>query len=924
MGRYKGTKSRIFKPDNSTVNGGKAEKKFISVLKNIFSSSRGKNPDMGVPRRPSVEKNSKESLFRKMSAALKVKAGPGESFSGTDKSGARSMPLRPGRRMPSVTAASWLSGIFSRITDLSFYRSREARIAIAGILSGCIIAFTVILVNDFHKVKALADFQPNVTTKIYDKNDVLISELFKQKREVVPREKIPDNLINAFVAIEDNEFYSHYGINIKGIVRAFFINVFSGRIRQGGSTITQQLSKILLTSRKRNIFRKVKEAFIAVMMEFKYSKDEIIGMYLNQIFLGHGTYGVESASRLYFRKHVWELNAAECALLATLPSAPNLLSPIRHPKRSMQRHRIVLAKMVEMGFLTVEQAEEQYLTFWPHYLHFISEIAPTVNTWSSRVNRAPWFTEYIRRKLIKKYGEETVYEEGLLVYTTLDLKKQQAGQKILGSALEKQTGVSSRLAFRNTDIISENYADLVGMFTELFELPGFRKRGSRRNEKINNYFQDRVVEELEGLNYIAGIEGVSRFVDEYRHTYLEDRDYQGVEGCIISINHNNGYIEAMIGGSEFSSINQLNRVIQARRQPGSSIKPLLYTAAIESKKFTPATAVLDSPIVYLDNEGGDWLPENYEGEYYGLVRLRKALALSINIISIRVADTLGIGTVMDYYARLLKFDSDVARRRIPRNFSIALGSLEVSPFELTRAYAIIAGGGKDVIPFSIRYIRNRDGDIIENRQEEVKKILLEKKKEGKLQVINPDTAQVMISLMKGVIAGGTGSAASPGRPAGGKTGTTNNWRDAWFMGFVPQLTTGMWIGYDGLGLSLGIGQSGGSVVAPVWGEYMRAALADSPVLDFPVYAPLAEKEVCSRTGLLPSPDCRDLIREVFIPGTEPEKECDSCIDLVRNTEMAKKGPRENISRRQKRSILRNIKKGNSDSIVEDIGKDLLQ
>jgi len=829
-------------------------------------------------------------------------------------------PVSSGR-ITSTMGAGW--DFVTYLFDSLLGNFRRHRIIIAGIGAGMIIAFFIILIADFQNVKALAHFKPNVTTKIYDKNDILIAELFKQKREVISFEKVPQNLVNAFIAVEDNEYYDHFGVNVKGIVRAFFINILAGGIKQGGSTITQQTAKILLTSRKRNIYRKIKEAFIALMMEVSYDKNEILSLYLNQIYLGHGAYGVESASGLFFNKHVWELNLAECALLATLPSSPARLSPIRHPKRSMQRHRTALAKMVELGFLTVPQAEKAYLDFWPDFLHKLSEVSPSHNVFSNRVDKAPWFTEYIRRKLVKKYGSEVVFNKGLTVYTTLDVKKQMAGQEVLKKALEKQTNISGALHFSNDDYFNNNFADTMGIISDLFDVNRFRKRGSRQNEKLNSHVRNKIVEELEGINYLAGISNVSDFIEEYKSTYLQDKELQKVEGCIISINQKNGYIEALIGGSEFSSINQLNRPMQSRRQPGSSIKPLLYSAAIESKEFTAATAVLDSPIVYLDNEGGDWLPENYEGEYYGLVRLRRALALSINVISIRLAEKIGIQRVIDYYGKLLRLSPKKAKKRIPRNFSIALGSLEVSPYELTRAYAIIANGGKDVIPFSIRYIKDQEGKVLENREADVKKLLKEKAKKGVLQIIKPSTAQVMISLLKGVIAGGTGGAASPGRPAGGKTGTTNNWKDAWFVGFVPQLTTGMWIGYDKLGLSLGIGQAGGGVTAPVWGTYMKKALQHEPVLNFPVYAGLSEKEICSRTGLVPSSSCQKVIKEVFVPGTEPDKECEICSGIVHDLSLPKKGPKDNISRRQKASVLRNIRRNKDDSVIDDIGDDLL-
>jgi penicillin-binding protein 1A len=824
---------------------------------------------------------------------------------------------------PADFSFSGIKDSVSEIISFLFSKIREFKIACIGIMAGLAIAFIVILIIDFRSVRALANFQPNATTKIFDKNEVLISEIFSQMRDVVPLKKIPGDLVNAFIAIEDNEFYEHWGVNPKGIVRAFFINLFSGRIRQGGSTITQQLSKILLTSGERSLYRKTKEAFIALMMEATYSKDEIISFYLNQIFLGHGTYGVEAAARYYFDKHVWDLNLAESSLLASLSSAPNQYSPIRHTKRSMQRHKVVLAKMVEMGFVTVKNAEKAYYDFWHYYKDYVNELSPTMTTMSSRTNKAPWFTEYVRRELVKKYGNEMVYEKGLLVYTTLDLKKQMAGQDILKKRLEKQTVTSGKLAFKNDDYIIENYGEIIQLLSSLFDIPSFRKKGSRQKEKINNYIREEIVEELDGLNFLAGIGSVNDFLEKYKATFYEDRNFQKVEGCLVSIDHRTGYIEAMVGGSEFTTVNQLNRVIQAKRQPGSAIKPLIYAAAIESGEFTPASTVLDSPVVFLDSEGGDWLPENYEGDYSGIVRLRKALALSINVVSIRIAERLGIEYVIRYLGKILKFDSVEVKKRIARNFSIALGSTELSPLELTTAYAIIANGGRDVIPFAIRSVRDRQGNILENREEEVQKILADEESDGEIQILKPETAQIMISMLQSVINSGTGGGASPGRPAAGKTGTTNNWKDAWFVGFTPQLTTGIWVGYDRMGLSLGIGQAGGGIAAPMWGEYMREAMKDEPVMDFQRFAGLTSHEVCTRSGLLPSPKCRETMEESFVPGTIPTKTCELCTGTEVGT-IAKKAPRENITKEQKQTMMKNMVKKKEDSIIDHIDSDLLE
>lgn len=794
-------------------------------------------------------------------------------------------------------------------------RFGNIRPIIIGLVAGAIIAFFVILVIDFYKVRALAHYTPYQTTKIYDKNNVLVAEFFKEKREIVPLKKIPPHLVKAFIATEDNEFYEHWGINPKGIVRAFFVNLVSGRVKQGGSTITQQLAKILLTSGERSIFRKVKEAFISLMIEIFYTKDEIMEMYLNQIFLGHGAYGVESAAKFYFGKHVWDLNLAECSLLATLPSAPNVLSPIKNPRISMERHRVALAKMVDMGFITVPQAEKAYLDFWPDYLAYINDLPPTATTWSSRVNKAPWFTEHIRRILVAKFGEKAVYEDGLTVYTTLDVDKQQCAQRLLKDAVEKQTVVSRGLTFDNDEYVSNHFADEVNLLNMMFGLPAVKSSGSAEKRKFNKYMKDGLLWELQALNLITGLDSVEDALQQYFEGSWDQKEFMNVEGCLISINPTNGYIEAMVGGSDFTSTNQLNRVMQSRRQAGSAIKPLLYTAAIDSKKFTAATTIMDSPILYLDLEGGDWIPENYEGEYYGLVTLRRALALSINVVSVRIADGLGIDTVLNYFAKLLKISRNELKERVPRNFSIALGSFEVSPFELSRAYAIIANNGKNVIPYSIRYVQDKSGKIIYNPEEEIMAQLSEQEKDGSIQIVPPEAARIVISLMQSVISSGTGRGAAIGRPVAGKTGTTSNYRDAWFVGFTPQLVTGIWMGYDGKGLSLGPGQSGGAVVAPVWGQYMSCALQKEPVLDFAVYGNITTVKVCAESGLLPSHYCAKVIDELFIPGTEPQEECTKCASG--SSLPTTKIPHINVSEKQKEQILKKMKK-KDDNILDSI------
>ena len=931
MAKYTINKSRLMRPDDDKDENKKKKNTQKNISDKTVKKSETKKKTAKNTSKISKKKTTKTTKKQTKGKAAKVvnetkvKKSKQNTIDNTDAiSLIRGKRTQRKKRLPSIdfsASGNILIDLFESILNLSgaiLNKVKNSRALFIGILSGALIAFIIILLIDFSNVQKMTSYKPNVVTKLYDKNGILFAEFFNQKRDLVPFEKIPKHLQHAFIAIEDAEFYNHFGVNPKGIVRALFVNLISGRIKQGGSTITQQLAKNVFTDRKRSIYRKIKEAFIALMLEMKFTKNEIMNLYLNQIYLGHGAYGVESAAQFYFKKHVWELNVAESALLATLPSSPKHLSPIRnHPRVSWRRHRVVLSRMVELGFISKERAEKAYLEFWPAYLQFISKLPPTYNTASSRLNKAPWFTEYIRRKLIKKYGKKKVFEKGLQVYTTLDVNKQIAAQAELRKSLAKQTNISSRLAFKNDDYIYDNFSDMVNLFSLVFDIAPFKKTGSRQVEKFNNYIQKKIIEEFEGLNYFFGFETIDKFLDSYKRRYLHDKDFQKVEGCLISIDHKTGHIEALVGGSEFSSINQLNRTMQSKRQPGSAIKPLLYAAAMETGKFNPASGVLDSPIIYLDNDGSDWIPENYEGSYFGLVRLRKALALSINVVSIKMAHVIGIETVMKYYSKLLKFNKKERKRRIPRNFSIALGSLEVSPFELTRAYAIIANGGKDVIPYSIRYIKDAEGNIIENKEKDIKQILLKKQKKGLLQIIKPSTAQIMISMLRSVVAMGTAGAARTKLPTAGKTGTTNNYKDAWFIGFTPYLTTGIWIGYDGLGLSLGRHQSGGGIAAPIWGRYMNQAMKFEKPKGFPVYAGLVSKEVCKKTGLLPSSDCKNTIKEVFIPGHLPGKECDLCSKSEDNSKLQQKGPKDNISKKQKRTILNNLNKDNK-KVIDDI------
>lgn len=705
-------------------------------------------------------------------------------------------------------------------------------ILLAALFGGLFMGFIISEVKNKTALKKLIAYQPKVPTRLYDIHGELISELFREKRELVKFDEIPHHVINAFLAVEDNNFYNHFGIDFIAILRAAVKNLAAMRVVEGGSTLTQQLAKGLFTEGEKTLLRKATEAVYALQIEKEYSKQEILEMYLNQIYFGHGAYGIKSAARFYFDKEVQDLNVVESAILAALPKSPHTFSPIRSTHNCYERNRVVMRLMVENGYISKKEADREATEFWPAFIEKIRHRAPSENAFGQKIDKAPYFTDYVRQILINRFGEERVYNEGFKVYTTLDLQKQRFAQKHLWGSMERFDKTAKIMNIYSRSSVDLSLFNKYQLFRQLFALPSLDVRKTTKGI-FRHAIQGDLIDGMD-LAFLLSSGGMSsKSIDGYRKDTAGFHSNLHVQGAVISIVPRTGYINVMVGGTPFSSTNQFNRAIKARRQPGSAFKPFVYTAAIDSRMYASGSVELDAPLTHVTADGGTWTPENYEQHNLGPVSLRAALARSINVISVRIYDKIGPDRIIDIGSKLLKIPQD----RFDPNPSLALGSSEVTPYEMATAFSVFANEGKEVIPFSIRYITDRDDNEIANIEREVRTILAIKEKRGQIQILPKSLNWIMVNMLRNVVDHGTAGlirrTAGFRRPVAGKTGTTTNWSDAWFAGFTPNLTTVFWLGYDDRSMSLGPGGSGGNIVAPLYGRFMVDAVRDDPVEQFP-------------------------------------------------------------------------------------------
>ena len=749
-------------------------------------------------------------------------------------------------------------------------------IVLVGFIGALVTYYT--FTDDLPDVRELKNFEPSTVTLMYSDEDKLIAELYLEKRILLPLDKIPVQLKQAAIAVEDAKFYRHMGIDLKAIFRAFLTNMKAGHIVEGGSTITQQLSKTLFLSRERSIKRKIKEAILSVRLELVFTKAEILEMYLNQIYYGHGSYGVEAAARTYFGKSVHQLSLDEIALIAGLPKSPNNYSPYRNPKRARSRRNHVIRRMAQEGFINREEAQQAMKKKFK-----LGEV-------TNMLNRAPYFVEYIRQQLMTMYGRNKVYKSGLKVYTTLNLTKQIVAQNVTKRNLhitDKRYGYRGPLGAMDISLPEAVLQKKLQEINDMKEgvLPPAGKviyglvKSVERELATVLIGQGEGVIELESMKWAREpnimVDGRWARINRIDRTLfpgdkimvkvlgvhesgifwtLSLEQEPEVEAALISIEPGTGHIKAMIGGYDFSK-SQFNRSVQAIRQPGSVFKPIVYAAAI-SKGFSPASIIIDSPIIFKekDHSFDKWKPVNFEKKFYGPTPLRKALAHSRNIVTVKLLQKIGTRSVIKM-ARNLGINS-----RLENNLSIGLGSSGVTLHELVSAYSAFANHGIRVESQGIRYIENRDGEI------------LFKENQIKTQPISSGMARIITSLLESVVQRGTAKKVrSLGRPTAGKTGTTNNYIDAWFLGYTPKLLTGVWVGKDNVD-PLGKNETGSRTAIPIWLDYMKSALSETPIFNFPVTTETVFAKINPDTGRLTGSEDPKGYFEIFLKDNLPNKQ----------------------------------------------------
>jgi penicillin-binding protein 1A len=715
---------------------------------------------------------------------------------------------------------------------------------IGGLSAVAFVRFT----DDLPTVDQLVAYQPPAATRVLASDGTLLGELYTERRYPVPLGRIPNHVRLAFLAAEDAGFYRHYGVDPTGVVRAAMVNFRKSGVAQGGSTITQQLVKMLLLSPERSLERKAKEMYLAVRLEAATSKDEILRLYLNQIYLGRGAYGIQAGAHLYYDVDVDQLTIAQSALLAGVVQAPGRYDPVRRPQQARARQRWVLERMLVERFITPDE-----------YAAAVNEpiaLAPRRAT-SQRV-RAPWYLDQVRRVLERYYGNAAA-QLGLTVYTAVDLDMQRAAEESVRQGLHELAG---RQSFRGP-VRRLGDAELAAWVVGA--APPCRPDG-RCEAVVTKVRQSGLaLQTADGpmtmpssaLTWRGEPLGVWRFkrgdvllVKGAGNTLALD-DEPSVEGALVAFEPSTGYVKALVGGYDYDR-SQFNRAVQAKRQPGSAFKPLLYAAALDHG-FTAASRVLDAPVTFGKGRAA-WSPQNFGHKYYGKTNLRDALTKSLNTVSVRLLDKIGVRPMIDYLGRFGLHDDD-----LQPNLSLALGTAEVTLLDLTRAYGVFAAGGQRVEPLFITRIENVAGEPVR---------FPGTSGELRFPAMDPAVAYVITSMLESVVTKGTGRRALElGRPAAGKTGTTNEAKDAWFVGFTPDLLAGVWVGFDE-GTPLGEKETGGRAATPIWTTFMQSALADKPVADFSIPDGVTFVDIEPWSGLRAVSGTSSR-REVFVTGTEP-------------------------------------------------------
>lgn len=748
---------------------------------------------------------------------------------------------------------------------------------VIGVALGGYIAFS-------RTVPSIAELRqsPDVQgAKIFADDDALIGEIKISQGVFVKLRDISPHMINSVIAVEDANFWHHGGIDYMAILRAALKDVIKGHLKEGGSTITQQLAKNTFLSAEKTFKRKLRELILARRIEKSLSKEEILEFYLNKVYLGAGAYGVQMAAQAYFGRNARDLTLPEAALIAGLLKAPSSFSPFNDIERARARQKTVLLRMEEEGMISRRQRVEAEQTPVP--------LAPK----ESAGGEYNYFIDYVKDILLREYGDEMVYRGGLRVYTAMDRRLQTSAQAAVRTGLrglDKRRGWRGPISHRDVaDPSSITPADKVNN-SLVFKSPvqGDILRGTvlRVDEGVATIKADvltgrlyekdalwaQAVYDPDAHRTVQGpklrlrdllkpgdvIEVMVKYIDGGRVEFSLEQEPLA-QAALVAMEPETGYVRALVGGSGFAK-SPFNRAINASRQVGSAFKPIVYASAMESGSFTPASIIVDEEIRYRNPDGSVWSPKNFDGKYHGPTRLRDALTHSRNVVTVKLVEAVGIGRVLDTAARI------GVKSELPRNLTIALGSLSMTPLELTSVYNVIANTGLRVGPVAIKYVKDRSGNVMPLPKTEPE------------QVLDPQSAYLTASMMRDVVLYGTGGAARAlGRPVAGKTGTTNDFKDAWFVGFTTEMTAAVWVGFDEmkpLG-SAETGATGGGAAAPIWVSFMKDVPSRGRSVEFDAPEGIVTRTVDPETGKLATKWSEGAYTEYFREGTEPRESATS-------------------------------------------------
>src|SRR5262245_35198146 len=749
--------------------------------------------------------------------------------------------------MASLSLASLRLGVIRRIGVTLLF--------VAAILTGSASGIFLAYESDLPQVSSLENFEPNIITEVYAADGSLLGTFAIERRVIVAFGDIPPVLRNAIVAVEDSDFWKHIGVNVWRVPGAAIANFRSGRKGQGFSTLTMQLSRLLFLTPEKTYERKIKEMILAFQIEKSFTKEEIFTLYCNQVYFGHGSYGVEATSQFLFSKSIKELTLAEAALIAGLPQNPSLLSPVQHADSALKRRNHVLDRMAEEKYITADEASRAKLE--PLNLKLRKE-PPSL---------APYFLEEVRKYLEREYGSQRIYQGGLRVHTTLDPLMQRAANLALRKGLRRLDRRARGVVPVTASILRPD-----GTFPDPIHLdewdapivPGDAVRGvviavdrTLAVVQIGPYRARVGPAEIAASGKKVVAEALpAGAIAPFLVQAIDGKDIKvaleqepKVEGALIAVEPRTGAVKAMVGGYDFER-SKFNRATQAFRQVGSAFKPIIYSAALERAGYTPSTVIVDSPVTFPDNQG-TWSPHNYDFTFWGPIPLRRAIEQSRNIPAIKTLHTIGIKTGIEY-AKKLGLTAE-----LPPYLPLAIGAGDATPQEMVSAFATFANQGLRMKPSYITRITDRDGNVIEEPRPVAK------------DAIRADTAYIMTSLLKGVVERGTAvRARALKRPIAGKTGTTNDYTDGWFVGFEPALACAVWVGFDEKKDTLGRGADGAHTALPIWMEFWAEAMKGKPTEDFPVPANIVFVPV-DATGRAAAPGTPGVRMEAYVAGTEP-------------------------------------------------------